>query len=477
VEATTLTLGSEAEDIHDVGGGCFMRLKIIAIGLILGAVCVAQRAEADSAKPRPSGFGQVAQVQLQIPDGARARPGFDVDRATRAYLDLLSPEKKRRSDAYFVGGYWIGLWSVLYGLVVAALLLFGGIAAWLRDHTGWTRFPALNAGFFGVGYAVLATVLSLPWVIYTDFVREHQYDLSTQTFGAWMQDWGKGLGVDVVLSMIALWVLYAVFRRVGKNWWIWGSVVGMALLVLVIAVAPVYIAPLFNDYKPLPQGQIRSRILSLARANGIPAKNVYWFDASRQTTRISANVSGFGPTTRISLNDNLLTRASEEGIEAVMGHEMGHYVLHHVYQDITYLGVVLVIGFACVAWAFRRLVARFGARWRVRGVADPAGWPVIVACFSVFFLLMTPVVNTIIRSAEQEADYFGLNAARQPDGFAMTAIRLSEYRKLEPGPIERFIFYDHPSGYDRVHAAMQWKAEHLADSEVSSSASMSSQQP
>ncbi|MCG6961775.1 MAG: M48 family metallopeptidase [Acidobacteria bacterium] len=445
-----------------------MRWHVLTFALIVGAICIAPSAVAGAANARPAGFGQVAQVKLQVPEGAVAGPDFNVDRATRAYLDLLTPEQRRRSDAYFEGGYWIRLWTLLYGLAIAAVLLFGRVAARLRDRTRWTRFPALNAGFFGVGYAIFVAVLTLPWTIYTGFIREHHYGLATQTFSAWFRDWGVGLAVSAVLSLIALWVLYAVFRRVGQSWWLWGSVVGLMLLAVVMAVAPVYIAPLFNNYQPLPQGHIRSRILSLARANGIPAENVYWFDASRQTNRISANVSGLGPTTRISLNDNLLTRQSEEGIEAVMAHEMGHYVLHHAFRLIIDFGLLLVIGFACVAWAFRRLVARFGGRWGVSGVADPAGWPLIVALFAVFFFLMTPMVNTTIRTAEQEADYFGLNAAQQPDGFAMAAISLAEYRKLEPGPVERFIFYDHPSGYDRVHAAMQWKAEHLANYGVTS---------
>lgn len=445
-------------------------MRRIAIAGWIVVACASCSVLAAAESTTSDTVGRTAQVQLEVPAEARASRDFDVDRATRAYLDLLTPEKKQRSDSYFEGGYWISLWDVLYALGIAGLLLFGRIAAWLRDRTEWTRFPSLNAGLFGISYAVVVSVLSLPWTIYTGFFREHQYGLSTQTFGGWFRDWGVGLGVNLIISLIGLWVLYAVFRRVGRAWWIWGSAVGMTMLIIIVAVAPVYISPLFNDYKPLPDGPIRSRILSLARANGIPAKTVYWYDASRQTTRISADVSGFGPTIRISLNDNLLTRASEEGIEAVVGHEMGHYVLHHVYRLVEELSLVLVLGFACVAWAFRRLVARFGSRWRVSGVADPAGWPVMVAAFAVFFFLMTPVLNTIIRTSEQEADYFGLNAARQPDGSAMTAVRLSEYRKLEPGPLERFIFYDHPSGYDRVHSAMQWKAEHLADFGVTSNA-------
>lgn len=208
---------------------------------------------------------------------------------------------------------------------------------------------------------------------------------------------------------------------------------------------------------------MRRPILALARASGIDAKDVYEFDASRQSKRVSANVSGFGSTLRISLNDNLLNRASLPEIEAVMGHEMGHYVLNHIPKMIIEMGLVIALGFAFVALTFERLRARYAARWKVDGVDDPAGLPLFALLLGAYMFAMTPVVNTIIRSQEAEADIFGLNAARQPDGMATVALRLAEYRKLSPGPVEEFVFFDHPSGRNRIHMAMQWKAEHVGD--------------
>jgi STE24 endopeptidase len=160
------------------------------------------------------------------------------------------------------------------------------------------------------------------------------------------------------------------------------------------------------------------------------------------------------------LNDNLLTRCSLPEIEAVMGHELGHAVLHHPWGFVIDLGLVALGGFAAVAWAFERLRRRFAGRFRVRDVADPAGLPLAMLLFSAYALLATPVTNSIIRVHEQEADDFGLNAARQPDGFAQVSLKLAAYRKLEPGPLEELVFYDHPSGRTRVLTAMRWKAEH-----------------
>jgi STE24 endopeptidase len=221
----------------------------------------------------------------------------------------------------------------------------------------------------------------------------------------------------------------------------------------------VFIAPLFNTYTELKAPELRESILSLARANGIPTDHVYVFDASRQTNRISANVSGLWGTMRISLNDNLLNRTSPAGVRAVMGHEMGHYALNHVQESIVFMGVVNVLGFAFLRWGFHRMVARRGERWGVRGIADLAGLPLLAAVFSVYFFLLAPVLRTYIRTNEVEADIFGLNAAREPDGFAEASLLLGDYRKMSPGPVEEWIFFDHPSGRNRILMAMRWKAE------------------
>jgi len=186
---------------------------------------------------------------------------------------------------------------------------------------------------------------------------------------------------------------------------------------------------------------------------------VFQMDASKQTTRISANVSGFLGTMRITLNDNLLKRCSLPEIEAVMAHEIGHYVLNHIFKMLVFLSVIIIIGFLWLRWASSRLLKLFGGRWGISGLGDVAVTPLIVLLFTSYLFVLTPVTNSLIRMQEMEADRFGLNAARQPDGFAEASLKLSEYRKMEPGPVEEWIFYDHPSGATRIRTAMRWKAE------------------
>ncbi|HEX3555090.1 MAG TPA: M48 family metallopeptidase [Thermoanaerobaculia bacterium] len=396
--------------------------------------------------------------------GAPRAEHFDPEKATEAYLARLSPAQRAKSDAYFEGGYWITLWSFLYGLGIAWLLLGTRLSARMRDLAErLTRLRPLQTFLYVVQYVLVTALLGFPWAVYTDFVREHQYGMATQDFPAWLLDQLKGLALGLVLGGLALTLLYAVLRWKPRTWWIWGAVVSVLIGVALIALGPVFIEPVFNNYTELKDPALREPILSLARANGIETKHVYVVDASRQTKRVSANVAGMFGSMRIALNDNLLRRVSPAGIKAVMGHEMGHYVLDHAYKAILYLIIVLVTGFAFLKWAFERLVARRGERWGIRGVADPAGLPLLAAILAVFFFVLTPVNNTFIRTDEAEADIFGLNAAREPDGAAEVALMLSEYRKISPGPVEEWIFFDHPSGRNRILMAMRWKAEHLGD--------------
>ncbi|HEV7518162.1 MAG TPA: M48 family metalloprotease, partial [Thermoanaerobaculia bacterium] len=221
------------------------------------------------------------------------------------------------------------------------------------------------------------------------------------------------------------------------------------------------IEPVFNTTTELRNPVVRDPILAMARANGIPASHVWVEDASKQTTRVSAHVTGLAHTLRIELNDNLLARTSLAGIQEVMGHEMGHYVLNHIYESILTFGVLIFLGFAFLRWAATGALRRWGPRWGLTGLSDLAALPLLVALFSVYFFVLTPVSNTVVRSDEAEADIFGLNASRQPDGMAEVALQLGEYRKLHPGPLEELVFFDHPSGYNRILTAMRWKAEHL----------------
>ena len=233
---------------------------------------------------------------------------------------------------------------------------------------------------------IVAFVLTFPMTMYEGYFREHKYGLLNQTFGPWMRDQLVGLAVGLILGAILVVPLFGLVRRLGTSWWVWGATLMIVFFAFVSLIAPVYISPLFNQYKKLEDPRIKDPILSMARANGIPATDVYEFDASKQSNRVSANVSGFGSTQRISLNDNLLKRCTLAEIETTMGHEMGHYVLNHAYKGLVMIGVVIVIGFAFLNWGIRFALARWGTQWDIRGITDVAVLPLAVIVLLLLLL-------------------------------------------------------------------------------------------
>jgi STE24 endopeptidase len=407
-------------------------------------------------------------------EATKNRERFDPAAATQAWLASVPQEKREKSDAYFEGGYWLLLWNFLLAAAISVVLLTSRTSARLRDFAERaTRFKSLQVACYAVPYLILVYVLSFPLNLYEHFFREHQYGLATQSFLPWFGEQLILLGVTLIGGTLLLIVLYAVFRRAPRTWWIWGALVAVIFSFISAFIAPVYIEPLFNTYKPLNNPVLRDPILAMAQANQIPVKQVLEVDASRQTTRVSANVSGFLGTTRIALNDNLLKQCTLPEIRLVMAHEMGHYVLNHGAKLLTYFGIFILVGFAFTRTVFDVVVKRWGNKWDIRGIADPAGLPLLVLILSAFLFVTTPFLNTIIRVTEREADAFGINTSREPDGMAKVALKLGQYRKLNPAPLEEFFFYDHPSGRARIRMAMDWKAANLPAGESTTAESRS----
>lgn len=388
---------------------------------------------------------------------------FDAATATDAYIATMDAAARARSDAYFEGGYWLIPVNLIAGLAMAGLLLQTGFSKGLRDRLqGLVRSKSLTVALYAAIYTIVTTLILFPLTLWQGYFREHAYGLSAMSLGSWLNEQAVGLVTGVIMAAIFLTIFYLVLRLARRAWWIWGAGVSVILLAVAIFISPVYIDPLFNEYQPMEEGELRDDILALADANGIPADNVYVFDVSRQSNRITANVNGLFGTTRIALSDTLIDNTDPDEVLAVMGHEMGHYALNHLWEMFIIFAVVLAIGFAFTDRLFAFVNGRFGKSWGVSGISDIAGLPLLAACLSVYFFLATPVFNTVIRTNEAEADLFGLNAAREPDGFATAALRLASYRKIDPGAFEEFVFFDHPSGRARIAMSMQWKAGQLA---------------
>jgi STE24 endopeptidase len=465
---------------------CLVTVKklLLPIAIVTGLVISSMSVLSDDPPAQTSIQGAASDASADKISGAvndspalQQSMSLDPTAATEAWLNSVPQDKREKSDAYFEGTYWLILWNYLVAGAISILLLSSRISVRLRDFAErLTRYKTLQVACYSTAYLLLVYVLSFPLNVYEHFIREHQYGLATQSFPAWFREQLIGLGITLIGATIFFIVLYAVFRRPPKTWWIWGTGVVVASSFFLLFIAPVFIEPLFNTYKPLTKPEISEPILAMARANEIPVKQVFEVDASRQTTRVSANVSGILGTTRIALNDNLLKQCTVPEIRAVMAHEMGHYVLNHGAKLLTYIGIFILIGFGLTRVLFDAVVSRWGDRWGVRGIADPAGLPLLGLIFCTLLFLATPLLNTVVRVTEREADAFGINTAREPDGMAEVALKLGVYRKLNPTPLEEFIFYDHPSGRARIRMAMDWKAANLPTGESPKSKSQNPKQ-
>lgn len=448
-------------------------VRITAVALLLATLAVgaaAQAGDLPQTGPRAAPTRHVQVENLPVMDST---PDFDPAGATARYLARVTGAARARSDAYFVGGYGLQLVDLVYALAVAGLLLWTGTSARIQD---WAESRTPRRGYqvmlYVAAYVPITVAATFPLSLYEGFFREHTYGLSTQNFWQWLGDFGIQFALTFVASILLLPILYIAIRRARELWWLWAAGLAIAFQILIIAIWPVFISPLFNHYSPLPESPLKAKILSLARANDVPVDNVWLVDASRQSNRVSANVSGFLGTARISLNDNLLKQGSPDEVLAVMGHEMGHYAMGHVTRVILMEGLVILLGFFLIHFGFLFACDLFGGQWQVRKVSDVAGLPLMAALGALFLFAATPLTNSISRAIEYQADIFGLNAVRKPDAFATVMLKLSTYRKLEPGAWEEFIFYDHPSGRTRIATAMRWKKEHIGDPDLRETANL-----
>ena len=289
----------------------------------------------------------------QVPAAAQPSAHFDADAATEAYMAMIPPAATARSNAYFEGGYWLILWDFLYASAICLLLLNLRWSARMRDLAERiTRFKWLQDAS-STGHSIMSVDLraGLPARVLRGLRARAQ--IWPGHAELWPMDGRRGQGSAVNLVLGGLAAVAAVRHCAQAAHTPGGS--GARLppwpsLVIAVAIGPVYLQPIFNKVTLLNDPEDHRADSHMAHANGIPTNDVYQIDASRQTTRMSANVSGFANTMRITLNDNLLERGSPEEIQAVMGHEMGHYVMNHIPKFLFFLAVVISVSFAYLYW-------------------------------------------------------------------------------------------------------------------------------
>jgi Zn-dependent protease with chaperone function len=381
---------------------------------------------------------------------------FDPNAATARYIDSLGPAALQKAHDYTVGKEWMLLWGLAVAATVTWLIVRSGILDRLDKRIAEPR-KNLRAFAVSLAFFLVSALLTLPWSLYSSYFREKGYGRTSQPLGDFLFQSTLAAVIGALLLSIFMVGVYWLMRRTGRRWWIWSGGLTALALVFIMVLAPVLIEPLFNKYEPVPPGQVRDAVVSMAQRAGIPPDRVFMFNGSRQSNNFTANAGGIGSTARVAISDVAFKNASLDEVRAVTGHEIGHYVLKHSWLGVVISTVLAVILF----WLADRLYPRFARLFGSDAVlSDPRGIAVLVFLVSFLALLATPLLNTFARMVETQADAYSLRTENRPDALSTALVKTAEYRYPRPNPIEEAIFYDHPSVERRVRTAMAWKAAH-----------------
>ncbi|MFN3818325.1 M48 family metallopeptidase [Blastomonas sp.] len=382
---------------------------------------------------------------------------FNPEAATKAYIDGLGADALAKSAAYTMDGHWMILWGLLVSalatFIIVRLKLTDRIWAWLEKR-GW----ALRTFVTAAGFFLVSAIITLPWSIWSEWGHERAYDRTQQPLADFLMQDAIGIAISVIGGGLFFLGIYALIRKTGKRWWLWSGGFSAAVLSAVLLLSPTLIEPLFNNYEPIPAGPVRDAVLEMAREVDIPEDRIFIYDGSRQSNNFTANVSGVGSAARIAISDVALKQASLDEVRAVTGHEIGHYVLGHVWRSVLVLSVLAMLFFFLADRLFARFARVFGSH--TTEIGDPRGLPVFLFVLSFLGVFAVPVANSLTRISESEADAYSLQMVNLPDALAGALVKTAEYRYPRPHPVQEALFYSHPSVERRVARAMEWKATH-----------------
>lgn len=371
-------------------------------------------------------------------------------------VDSLGPEALAKAQAYTTGGHWVLLGGVLVTVLVAVIMvrlrLLDRIAARFAEPRRFGPTLVVSAAFL-----VISTLIALPWTLYTDWHRERAFGLSSQPLGDFLGQMALSEAISTALGALFLAGVYALIRKTGKRWWLWSGGFAGGVTLLALLAGPPLIEPLFNEYKPVPPGEVRTALEEIAEDVDIPKDRIFLYDGSRQSDRFTANVSGIGPSARIAISDVALKQASLAEVRAVTGHETGHYKLGHVWRYVVIFPLLAMLFFFLLDRLFAPTARALGSD---ASLDEPRGLPVFAVVGAVLGLLVTPLTNTLTRVGEAEADHYSLVTVNEPDALATALVKTAEYRYPRPSALEEALFYTHPSVEKRALRAMEWKAAH-----------------
>ena len=370
----------------------------------------------------------------------------------------LNPERQNEAREYARIRRRLLVLDLLIGAVYVVAWLYFGWSIALRDFLlNWTNNPWILVAGFGLFFAGLYLILSLPLSYYSGYILPVRYGMSNQEVSGWLKDLIKGILIGGLLGGLILEMIYAVLRYYPETWWLIAAVFLLLFSVLLANLAPIILMPIFYKFEPLGEEytNLDKRLLMLADSTNTRIKGVYQFDVSTRTNAANAALVGLGNTRRILLGDTLLAEFTSDEIETVLAHEIGHHVHRDIPYGILVEGVITLIGLYFAAEGLNWGVEALG----LSGVADIAGLPLFMIVIGAFGLITMPMTNAYSRWRERRADLFALEVTKKNNAYASALVRLANQNLAvaDPEPWVEFLLYSHPALDKRIKMANEWK--------------------
>jgi STE24 endopeptidase len=424
-------------------------MRRISSVVLLALLCTAILIQEVPAQDKPEQEGQVS-TAADSSEGALGQTAENqLEKEER--LEKAIEYQRAKNTVYFA--------DQGYTVVFLVLFLFLGISAYLRrqvEKITTKRFWVV--AFYSILFFIILFIVGFP-TNYYGFSLEHKYELSNQTFFQWFGEELLNLLVLAIIVLIAVEGIYLALKKAPRTWWIYVSGFFIIFTVVLVNLAPVLIMPLFNVYTPLPEGELRERLVKLSHKANVKVEDIFTVDMSKQTRKANAMFTGLGNTKRIVLGDNMINEFTADEIEVVIAHEMGHNLKHHIWWGILFSAILLGIGFFIIHLIGPGIINRFRGRLKIENMADVAGLPLILLIFVIYGIITMPVGPAFSRQMERQADKFALDMTYNKEAFisAMDKLAYINLADPNPSPIIEFLLYDHPPISKRIKFAEEYE--------------------
>ena len=405
--------------------------------------------------------GVTSATQSSAPATAQSQPKNKITAYT------LPPDLYRKARNRGRIGFASRIIGFFYGLLVLWFILRRRLSAKFRDWAESVSHHRFVQAYVFTPLLVLTIgVLQLPLDIFRESVSK-LYKISVQSWPSWIADWAKAQLLTIIIGSFLVWILYAVIRNSRRRWWLYFWIISLPLLLFGIFISPYVIDPLFNKYEPLSTKapQLVPELQRVTRRAGqeVSPDRMFWMKASDKTIATNASVNGFGASKRIIIWDTTLAQETADEVLTDFGHEMGHYVLGHLWKGFLFsaamIFVLLYLGYRSIGW----LLSRSGASWGIRALDDWASLPALLFLLTLFGFAADAIGNTFSRYEEHQADIYSLEVTHGivPDSGQAFARSFQIYGETvlvdpDPNPVNVFLFFDHPTVTDRIHLGVTY---------------------